>query len=239
MTQEFDESQEFYRDFFSDERDIYYSNRERYDTVFDIIKNRTADNRKQALDIGAGRGTITEYLVDKYDRVRALDIVPNESINSVRKKNKSIDFTLGKLPHLPFKSDKFDMVVCSEVLEHVKKENQESSIEELSRVVSSSGVVILSTPNPRSIHEITRPSREGQHRENWVHPTKLYSWACQYFGSVERAGSYYIPAPITYLASRVPGVSRLRYVSEQMRKKDLLNGWGLYQYYILHPKENK
>lgn len=53
--------------------------------------------------------------------------------------------------HLPFKDGEFNMILCTEVLEHVK--NPQQVINELSRVLSSEGTCILTTRFMYPIHD--------------------------------------------------------------------------------------
>jgi len=54
-------------------------------------------------------------------------------------------FVVGDAMALPIKSDKFDCVVITEVIEHLP--NVDSCLAELRRVVKKDGLIILSTPN--------------------------------------------------------------------------------------------
>lgn len=50
---------------------------------------------------------------------------------------------------LPFNSRTFDIVICSEVIEHVNA--KETLVSEISRVLKYKGWLILSTPNPNAL----------------------------------------------------------------------------------------
>lgn len=54
-------------------------------------------------------------------------------------------FVVGDLRKLPFDDGEFDLVVCFEAIEHVTE--PELVLDELSRILSHNGVLIVSTPN--------------------------------------------------------------------------------------------
>lgn len=92
-------------------------------------------NKKLALDIGCRDGYWSEVLKEKGYEVKALDIEPHYK---------------GALKHdvekgLPFKDKTFDLIWCTEVLEHLLK--PEFLIKEIDRVMKKKGVAILTTPN--------------------------------------------------------------------------------------------
>ncbi|MBI2613580.1 MAG: class I SAM-dependent methyltransferase [Candidatus Levybacteria bacterium] len=90
---------------------------------------------KLALDIGCRDGYWSEVLKKKGYIVKSLDIEPHYK---------------GALKHdvekgLPFENKTFDLIWCTEVLEHLK--NPEFLIKEIGRVMKKNGVAILTTPN--------------------------------------------------------------------------------------------
>lgn len=90
---------------------------------------------KRALDIGCRDGFWAERLKGMGYAVTALDIEPHYA---------------GALTHdvekgLPFESQNFDLVWCSEVIEHLHK--PEFLLREIDRVLRPGGIAILTTPN--------------------------------------------------------------------------------------------
>jgi len=64
---------------------------------------------------------------------------------------RNIRFVLGALPCLPSLDSSIDLVVCSEVLEHLYRVDQLPSIEAIARVTKPGGLSIITTPNPLGI----------------------------------------------------------------------------------------
>lgn len=73
-----------------------------------------------------------------------LDITLAENIKMLFNSN-DILFELGNIEKLPYHDSFFDMVICSEVLEHM--ERSEDFLLEIKRVLKDNGIVIISTPN--------------------------------------------------------------------------------------------
>lgn len=90
---------------------------------------------KKALDIGCRDGYWSERLKDRGYLVTSLDIEPHYP---------------GSIQHdvekgLPFPNEAFDIVWCTEVIEHLHK--PELFIREVDRIVKPGGLIVLTTPN--------------------------------------------------------------------------------------------
>ncbi len=90
---------------------------------------------KAALDIGCRDGWWSERLKERGYAVESLDLAP--SYAGARKH----DIEGG----LPFGEGTFDLVWCTEVIEHLR--NPKNLLREIQRVLKPGGVVILTAPN--------------------------------------------------------------------------------------------
>lgn len=99
---------------------------------------------KRVLDIGFGTGDILLSLAKDGADCFGIEIVQSAIENL--KNFSSFDFHLFKRKGdaLPFKNDFFDIVICSHVLEHLKKDKKE--LEEIDRVLKTDGLVVLGVP---------------------------------------------------------------------------------------------
>lgn len=90
---------------------------------------------KRALDIGCRDGYWSERLKEKGYAVSALDIDPHypEALTHDVEKG------------LPYADSSFDLVWCTEVVEHLRK--PEEFLREIGRVLKRGGRAILTTPN--------------------------------------------------------------------------------------------
>ncbi len=119
------------------------------------IKKRKMQNFK-ILDIGCGNGYLDFKLKDTVDRNCKLQITGIDSYKpaidfaNTRKEFLHRDdchFELMDACELSFENDLFDVVICSEVLEHLKEPRM--VIKEIYRVLKKDGLAIITTPNKR------------------------------------------------------------------------------------------
>jgi 2-polyprenyl-3-methyl-5-hydroxy-6-metoxy-1,4-benzoquinol methylase len=240
MRKQVQASQEYYEDFFAEERERSYDNRQRYEILFSIIDSLGLNQSIDVLDIGAGSGKITEFLRSRFDSVTAMDITCPPVMH--RKLNKKeFNFVQGVLPKLPFKNSRFDLVVCSEVLEHLpKREEQYRALQSIASTLSQNGYLVLTTPNPKStfkrLNKIVYSAmdrlniddrNEGQLIEKWIPPKQLESYMNELFMIEDSFGSYYC------IPDMGIGLEKLsRPMSDYITKRNLAPNHGLYQYYI-------
>ena len=90
------------------------------------------------LDVGARDGYHARLLADRFDQVTALDLtVPVIA-------DPRIDCVAGDVTNLPFGNDSFDLVLCSEVLEHIAPSMLQTACSELARVTR--GHLLIGVP---------------------------------------------------------------------------------------------
>lgn len=96
------------------------------------------------LEAGCGEGFVTKSIIAAYPNIsiNAIDIDP-DAVEKARERNPAADITKGNVTTLDFDDDSFDLVLCTEVLEHL--EEPHLALDELCRV--SNRYVILSVPN--------------------------------------------------------------------------------------------
>jgi len=237
------ESQEFYKQFFLAEKEISYGNYERYKVIFELIDTTPLPPSPKVLDIGSGNGRISRFLANRFDYVISIDIVSTNMMQYVLNECSWIRFCLAALPELPYPDHSFDLIVCSEVLEHLEPSLQPLAINEIGRLVAPGKCVILSTPNPRSLCEIIRRqgamikrgkvNRIGQLVEHPITPHTLRSILENEFIIEKQVGSYYLFYPLTRLARTFSSLYR---ISDRIRNRGWLTSRGLYQYYALRRK---
>jgi len=240
-------SREFYEEFFAEDSSENpvrnYWNRQRYEILFQLIEQADFENDINVLEVGSGSGRISRWLDSRFTNVFAVDIGLFGQMQCTID-DTDVNFALGALPNLPF-SDEFDLVICSEVLEHLpSRDMQQEAVEELSSVADENGTVIITTPNPMSIRERTadlignlkgivggssEPNDSGgQLVENWIPPTILQSYFSEHFFIRDHRGSYYtVPDRGTGLAKH------LRPISDYITRRNLAPNRGVYQYYVL------
>lgn len=102
---------------------------------------------RNLLDVGCGRGDRTIRIASYFnliaDNIFGLDY-NDEYLSACEKKflTKKIDLEFDRFP---FVENRFDIVVCNQVLEHIK--NYKHVIRELIKVTKSGGYVVIGIPN--------------------------------------------------------------------------------------------
>lgn len=99
------------------------------------------------LDVGCGDGRLTNKLVKRIDRVVGLDI------SAEALKHVETVIRVGQADALPFEPEAFDLVLCTEVLEHLEARLFERTVRELGRV--SRRYVLVSVPFEESLENAT------------------------------------------------------------------------------------
>ncbi len=108
-----------------------------------------------AIDLGTGCGILLPALSRQFHAVISLDIEP-ESLRQVRKQETAsgnIQYLAGDARALPVRDNIAELVVCAEVLEHIG--NHMACLREIYRVLKPEGILMLSTPQPFSLLELT------------------------------------------------------------------------------------
>ena len=104
---------------------------------------RLLGTKGSVLNIGVGSGRLEELLQEAGHRVSALDPDP-KAID--RLSAAGIDSHTGKINALPFEDGFFDMVIASEVLEHLEESEAVEGVHEICRVLAPGGRFIGTVP---------------------------------------------------------------------------------------------
>ncbi len=95
----------------------------------------TTVRNKTALDVGCRKGIQTKRLIERGYEVTSIDI-----------EKEYIDCRIVDVNNkLPFNNNTFDLIWCSEVIEHLK--DPAKTIKEFNRILKDNGEMILTTPN--------------------------------------------------------------------------------------------
>lgn len=133
----------------------------------DVLGERDLAGLK-LLDAGCGTGLFSEYACRRGAEVTSMD-VGEGLLAEVAKKCESTR-VVGDVQALPFEDSAFEVVLCTEVIEHVASPMQ--GVAELARVLQPGGVLVLTTPN-RLWHPAIRVAgalrlRPYEGLENWI-----------------------------------------------------------------------
>ncbi len=132
-------------------------------TIRDIL-SRTTPTARRVIDLGCGSGgsifEVFDFCADlKGVHWFGLDVdIGAVSSGSDRsrfrqraRKTQPVEFSAGDISALPIADESIDLVVCSEVLEHIA--HPPTAIEEMARILKPDGYALITTPNPNNLVE--------------------------------------------------------------------------------------
>ena len=175
-------------------------------------KSATNGARGEILIIGCGSGGDIA-IADQ--EVYALDL-SLAAVVTLKKAKRGNHYLCGDATSLPFETESFDIIICSEVIEHIP--DAKKVILEFHRVLKPDGKLLLTTPNWLSFYGLVRKLAEtvtrkpvtsaGQPVDNWYTFRTLARILSPEFTIIHRRGIWYfpptgkgmivIPAVITY-----------------------------------------
>lgn len=110
-----------------------------------IMHNLPSKQIDRMLDAGCGTGIYSFSVKDKANMIAAIDISKEKIMHAKKISSfKNIDFQTGDICNLKFSRGFFNLIICSDVLEHIK--NDRKALSELSRVLKKDGILLLTLP---------------------------------------------------------------------------------------------
>ena len=109
-----------------------------------LIDNVTKILPCKLLDAGCGKGYIGESVSKYCNSYYGLDL-SFSAIKLAQKRLPHGSFLTGSLKNLPYKTNYFDCVICSEVIEHIPE--YKKAIKEISRVTKKGKYILITLPN--------------------------------------------------------------------------------------------
>lgn len=118
--------------------------RKRLSVVFEDLLKGVDLKGKQFLDVGCGLGYFSKEASRRGAIVTGVD-VGGRLVKKSKQRVPEGNFIVASASELPFKDETFDIVLCTEVIEHL--ENQKEALAEIFRALKKGGVLVLTTPN--------------------------------------------------------------------------------------------
>jgi O-antigen biosynthesis protein len=140
---------------------IHYEHAHRYVFAMQFAEGRTV------LDVASGEGYGACWLSTRAKQVVGVDNA-TDTVNHATARyggSGNVRFVLGDAMYLPVASGSIDLVVSFETIEHL--DDAEAFLAEITRVLSPSGMVLLSTPNKKTYSDETGFNNE-------FHTTEFY-----------------------------------------------------------------
>jgi len=107
-------------------------------TNYQNIEHHLSFEGKKVLDIGCGHGYLLSKIMDKNDVV-GVDFIPDNP-RKIKKKVVNLDTT-----KIPFKSGTFDVVICSNTLEHITRPL--FVLKQINSLLKKGGKAVIVVPN--------------------------------------------------------------------------------------------
>jgi len=169
----------------------------------------------RVLEIGCGRGKLLAMLAQKHKKNKFFGIDIDKAAiiaaQTLKKKNriKNVEFFAADIfSYCPKNKDLFEVVVCSEVLEHI--EDTDNFLEKISFLLKPGGKLILSTPNktnlPKLIFDKIAGSKADSLKKNFHRMNKKEDWMDE--GHIALQGSRELEKRLARAGFAVKSVSR-------------------------------
>ncbi len=115
---------------------------------------------KRILDAGCGDGFFVSKLDCRNNEIFGIDYSEKAiSFARVFNEDRGIRFVCSAIEGIPFQDEFFDVVTNIAVLEHIRPENVELCLKEMSRVIKKDGFLILVVPT----HNLKKTKKHFQH----------------------------------------------------------------------------
>ena len=114
----------------------------------DYISSKVNLKNKKILDVGCGGGILAESLALKGAKVKGIDLADGPlEVAKIREQKRNLGITYEKIEtsKLIKKKEKFDVITCLEMLEHVP--DPEKTVKECSELLNNNGDIFFSTIN--------------------------------------------------------------------------------------------
>jgi 2-polyprenyl-3-methyl-5-hydroxy-6-metoxy-1,4-benzoquinol methylase len=136
------------------------------------IKTIDKENDITILDLGCGRGWLSN-LLSSYGNVTGIEPV-KPVIEHAKKLFPNINFLVGTSKMiLDTKTNNFDFVISSEVIEHIPDDEKDNFIEDIAKLLKKDGFLILTTPRKEALKEWNKYTATNQPIEEWISETEL------------------------------------------------------------------
>lgn len=114
---------------------------------------KTLPTGKRLLDIGCGSGILLQMAQNRFEDVRGIDIA-EPAVALTRQKNIQAEIVNLNVDRISFPDGYFDAITILSVIQYFY--DMDRVLQECSRVLSSSGILLLSVPNIRAIWRVMK-----------------------------------------------------------------------------------
>ncbi len=139
--------------------------------VTDSIRH-IGSNPKVILDAGAASGWFLSEVARFFPKSECVGIdIYEDAIHYGKKKYNNLKLSRGDIHKIPFKVNTFDVVICCEVLEHVK--DPKKALKEIKRVLKPGGIAVIEIDTGNILFKLVwfwwTTVRHGVWRDSHIH----------------------------------------------------------------------
>lgn len=145
-----------------------YADQKRLNFILRSLNSKVGIGGK-VLDVGCGNGIISLHLGSYGFNVTGIDVSPN-AIEKAKAANSysNVTFRVQSAEELQASGELFDVIICSEVLEHLMSPSDLLKV--LYHSLKDRGILIVTVPNgygPREVF-VTKPILKLREKNNWI-----------------------------------------------------------------------
>lgn len=144
----------------------------RWEVIEYFIKKINLQKESNILDLGCGRGWLSN-LLSSHGKVLGIEPV-EKVVKHAKNLFPHINFVVGKAASLINEySEKFDLIVSSEVIEHILDKEKVVFVKEIKLLLKSNGYLVISTPREEAQKEWLKYNNPDQPIEEWISEKEL------------------------------------------------------------------
>jgi ubiquinone/menaquinone biosynthesis C-methylase UbiE len=129
--------------------------------------NLTIAPGDRALDIGCGFGSLMMALEKRFDHPAGIEI-RQERVDWAQKRAPNSEIVCGSAAQLPWEDNFFDVVISTDVFEHIPTDVQQTAAAEICRVLKPGGHAFISVPNRFQLKDEHNHVLFGTWLPNWL-----------------------------------------------------------------------
>ncbi len=197
MKQSIEENRKFYNLSWSKTKKVqkifsYLANNDRrcrHRIILSSLKSIVSQQQEnlRILELGCGLGELADKL-SSFGYVTAIDL-SNWAIERNRAKYPHVEFISGNILTYDFHASHYDVVICSEVIEHIPVEEQKTLITIAANTLKPRGFAIFTTPNKKIMSKLK--IKEHQPIENWLSVTEFQNLASDKFEIINSLTTFF------------------------------------------------